>query len=210
MVGTVEQLQLDVEEDEISRARNSGETLIRRMVFLTPSSSWSEAEERRRVFWAVFLMDRFCNVSTGWKISLNSVDIKRRLPCEGRIWAKEKEVCAPYFGIPDTKDTMSTSSLPVGGPGSTNLDEEDSIGGFAYNIEATESLALVTNFFLHHAFLVSDTQKAQIWLMKFKELDLRLIQSVLISCESLDLFLTCSSALGGSCISRRNGERPLS
>ncbi|KAJ5753666.1 uncharacterized protein N7511_007819, partial [Penicillium nucicola] len=176
MVSTVKQLQLDVEEDEISWARNPGETLIRRMVFLTPSTSWSEAEERRRVFWAVFLMDRFCNVSTGWKVSLNSADVKRRLPCEGGIWAKEKEVWTPWFGISDTKDTMSASSLPVGGPGSTNSEEEDSIGGFAYNVEATESLALVTNFFLHHAFLVSDAQKAKIWLMKFKELDLRLIQ----------------------------------
>ncbi|CAG8250258.1 unnamed protein product [Penicillium salamii] len=176
MVGTVEQLQLDVEEDEISRSVNPGETLIRRMVFLTPPSSWSEAEERRRVFWAVFLMDRFCNVSTGWKISLTSADVKRRLPCEGSIWANEKEVRTPYFGISATKDTMSTNSPPVGDPGSTNSDEEELIGGFAYNIEATESLALVTNFFLHHAFNVSDTVKARIWLMKFKELDLRLMQ----------------------------------
>ena len=57
-----------------------------------------------------------------------------------------------------------------------SIDNEDSIGGFAYNIEATESLVLVTNFFLHHAFIVGDAEKARIWLMKFKELDLRLIQ----------------------------------
>jgi hypothetical protein len=121
-------------------------------------------------------MDRFCSVSTGWKISLTSADVKRRLPCEGAIWEKETEVRTPYFGISDSEDTNSTSSLQAGSRASMTIDNEDSIGGFAYNIEATESLVLVTNFFLHHAFIVEDAEKARIWLMKFKELDLRLIQ----------------------------------
>ncbi|KAJ5174278.1 uncharacterized protein N7482_000155 [Penicillium canariense] len=176
MVGVVEQLQLSVEEDDLYRVSNTGEILIRRMVFLTPSKSWHEAEERRRVFWAVFLMDRFCSVSTGWKTSLNSADMKRRLPCEGAHWEKEREVCTPYFGIPDFKDTTSTSSILSENRDSANPEDQDSIGGLAYNIEATESLALVTNFFLRHAFIVDDTEKAQMWMMKFKELDLRLIQ----------------------------------
>ncbi|KAJ5663323.1 hypothetical protein N7507_004054 [Penicillium longicatenatum] len=115
MVGTVKQLQLGVEEDILSQAQKTGENLIRRMVFLSPSKCWSEAEERRRVFWTVFLMDRFSSVSTGWKASLTSLN-------------------------------------PAGSRASMNIDSEDSIGGFAYNIEATESLALVTNFFLHHAW----------------------------------------------------------
>lgn len=176
MVGTVEQLQLGVEEDILRRAQESGETLIRRMVFLSPSRSWSEAEERRRVFWTVFLMDRFCSVSTGWKITLTSGDVKRRLPCEGAIWEKEKEVRTPYFGISNSEDTNSSSSLQASSRASMDFDNEHSIGGFAYNIEATESLALVTNFFLHHAFNVEDADKVRMWLMKFKELDLRLIR----------------------------------
>ena len=176
MVGTVEQLQLNVEEDELYGSSNAGETLIRRMLFLTPSKSWSEAEERRRVFWTVFLMDRFCSVSTGWKMSLTGADIKRRLPCEGAIWGQEQEVRTPYFGISDSKGPLSSSSGLFERQGSSRSEDQDSIGGLAYNIEATESLALVTNFFLHHAFVVNDTEKAQLWLMKFKELDLRLIQ----------------------------------
>ncbi|KAK1139930.1 hypothetical protein N8T08_011007 [Aspergillus melleus] len=176
MVGTVEQLQLNVEEDELYGSSNAGETLIRRMLFLTPSKSWSEAEERRRVFWTVFLMDRFCSVSTGWKMSLTGADIKRRLPCEGAIWGQEQEVRTPYFGISDSKGPLSSSSGLFERQGSSRSEDQDSIGGLAYNIEATESLALVTNFFLHHAFVVNDTEKARLWLMKFKELDLRLIQ----------------------------------
>lgn len=174
MVGTIEHLQLNVEEDVLYGVTNLGETLIRRMIFLSPSSSWSEAEERRRIFWTVFLMDRFCSISTGWKVSLTKNDVKRRLPCEGALWQKGHEIQTPYFGISDSKDAASGSML--NGQRSTNSEDQDAIGGFAYNIEATESLALVANFFLHHAFIVSDAEKAQMWLMKFKELDLRLIQ----------------------------------
>ncbi|CAI7575821.1 unnamed protein product [Penicillium viridicatum] len=171
-IGAVNQLQLVIEEDVLYRSTNSGESLIRRMVFLPPSRSWSEAEERRRIFWAVFLMDRFCSVSTGREVSLAS-DLKRRLPCEGAVWEKETEVCAPFFGISDSKDTAATSSLLSSG--AINSDDLP-IGGFAYNIEATESLTLVTNFFLDYPFIVADAEKARIWMMKFKELDLRLIQ----------------------------------
>ena len=176
MVGTVQQLQLDMEEEELYCSKNTGETLIRRMLFLTVSKNWSESEERRRVFWIVFLMDRFCSVSTGWQMSLNGTEIKRRLPCEGALWEKEQEVRTPYFGIPVSKNPSSNSPPVSEGLGSANSEDQDSIGGLAYNVEATESLSLVTNFFLHHAFVVEDNQKAQLWLMRFKELDLRLMQ----------------------------------
>lgn len=64
MTRTVEQLRLSVEEDAV-HARN-GEFLIRRMSFLKRAETWAETEERRRVFWNVFLMDRFCSIATGY------------------------------------------------------------------------------------------------------------------------------------------------
>ncbi|KAE8381913.1 hypothetical protein BDV26DRAFT_278509 [Aspergillus bertholletiae] len=170
------QLQLSVEEEHLSNHSQPGETLIRRMAFLKPSTSWREAEERRRVFWTVFLMDRFCSVSTGWNISLTSADVKRRLPCEGALWEQETEVKPPYFGISDAKAASPHRPLLTESRMAADPKEQDCIGGFAYCIEATESLALVTNFFLHHALDIRDVDKAQLWLMRFKELDLRMVQ----------------------------------
>lgn len=174
MARTVEQLQLSVEEDSL--AHRSGETLIRRMAFLKPSKSWREAEERRRLFWTVFLMDRFCSVSTGWNVSLTTADVKRRLPCEGALWQRENEVLTPYFGISDSE----SKGTPQAQAHSMLLDrhdpKEESIGGFAYCIEATESLALVSNFFVHQPLDVRNVEETQLWLMRFKELDLRLVQ----------------------------------
>lgn len=66
--------------------------------------------------------------------------------------------------------TPTSERLPA------NEEEVDSIGGFAFCIEATESLNLVTKFFLQHGINFKDPQSIQIWLMRFKELDLRLVR----------------------------------
>jgi hypothetical protein len=169
MTRTVEQLQLSVEDEDQPQ---SAEYLIKRMAFLPPAKSWTEHEERRRVFWNVFLMDRFCSIATGWNFSLTSADVKRRLPCEGALWEEGKplKILAPYFGV---ADKSSGGALPTPRP---ELEDQASIGGFAYCIEASESLSLVTTFFLQHAVNVSNVHDVQMWLMCFKELDLRLVQ----------------------------------
>lgn len=172
MTRTVEHLQLSVEEDDDEQMSGSGELLIRRISFLRPPKNWRESEHRRRIFWSVFLMDRFCSVTTGWNISLKSTDVRRRLPCEGRIWARGQEVITPFFGIPDKFpiDNSVQATSPLEYP-----QDRDAIGGLAYRIEATQSLTLVTSFFLQ-PLDVKNAQAVQVWLMRFKELDLRLVQ----------------------------------
>lgn len=67
MTRTVEHLQLSFEDDaEGNTGNSSAHRLINRMNFLRPSKTWTEGEERRRVFWNVFLLDRFCSVATGY------------------------------------------------------------------------------------------------------------------------------------------------
>jgi hypothetical protein len=92
MTRTVEQLQLSVEDEDQPRP---AEQLIKRMAFLPPAKTWIEREERRRVFWNVFLMDRFCSIATGSNFSLTSADVKRRLPCEGALWEEGKALQTP-------------------------------------------------------------------------------------------------------------------
>jgi hypothetical protein len=176
MTRTVEQLQLSVEdEDQTQSAAATTEFLIKRMAFLAPCKSWIEREERRRVFWNVFLMDRFCSIATGWNFSLTSADVRRRLPCEGALWEEGNPLTTPtpYFGVADASSSGG-ATLPSRRP--ELVENQASIGGFAYCIEASESLSLVTSFFLRHAVNVSNVQEVQMWLMRFKELDLRLVQ----------------------------------
>lgn len=182
MARTVEQLQLSVEDDdEEHRHRvNPSEFLIQKMAFLSPPQDWVEREERRRVFWNVFLMDRFCSIATGWELSFASDNVRRRLPCHGPLWQKSIPLkkSTPYFGEADNRaHTRPQNTLRlVVAPDDDTEEDQPIIAGFAYRIEATESLSLVTRFFLNHPLNVENVRDVQIWMMKFKELDLRLVQ----------------------------------
>lgn len=205
MTRTVEQLQLSIEPAGEERGPRGGgvgggdttfQNQIKRAAFLPPARDWSELEERRRVFWNVFLMDRFCSIATGWNLSLTSADVKRRLPCEGALWeaGDALETPTPFFGVSDKYGgqmsgvSLSPGRQDKGGRGrhagemrlpaarAGDEDGQESLGGFAYCIEATESLSLVTSFFLQQAVDVSRAQDVQVWLMRFKQLDLRLVQ----------------------------------
>jgi hypothetical protein len=179
MTRTVEHLQVNKEdEDEDENEHNIAEFLIQKMAFLEPPKDWIQKEERRRLFWNVFLMDRFCSIATGWDLSLPSPNIHRRLPCHGPLWQKEIPLKAPtpYFGVTDTatQETSPQNTMPD----SLSEQQQPRIAGFAYRIEATENLSLVSRFFLKHPVNGSNARDLQIWMMRFKELDLRLIQYV--------------------------------
>jgi hypothetical protein len=177
MTRTVEQLRLSVEDEDGQWKKDAQAYLIQRMSFLRESENWVELEERRRVFWNVFLMDRFCSVATGWNNSLTRADVRRRLPCEGALWQAGTPVPTPYFGIAGRPTSASQQvATPTSERHPADDEELESIGGFAFCIEATESLNLVTRFFLEEPLNFNDTQEVQLWLMRFKELDLRLVK----------------------------------
>lgn len=193
MSRTVEQIRLNAEEESTDAGPSqlrANEVLLRRIRFLRPSQNWVEEEERRRLFWSIFMMDRFCSVTTGWSNSLGIQNCRRRLPCEGSLWRLRTLVRTPFFGDGvKRRDFVSRDSSPR--PSSLQQEQAqyptdeafpdpdstaDGIGGFAYCIEATESLNLVTNFLLQHSLAFREAKEAQRWLMRFRDLDLRLIK----------------------------------
>lgn len=174
MTRTVEQLQLGLEEEDQSRPDLTSNGMISRITFLPPARDWCEEEERRRVFWNVMLMDRFCSISTGWNVSLTNSDARRRLPCEGGLWEVGERIPfpTPHFGVSE-KARPAAGDLPEQ---TTGPQTQDFLGGFAYAIEATENLSFVSSFCLQQAVDITRPQEVQLWLMRFKQLDLRLIQ----------------------------------
>ncbi|KAK4504976.1 hypothetical protein PRZ48_002939 [Zasmidium cellare] len=171
---TVEQLRLSREE---ASSGESSEFLFRRISFLPSPKTWIEEEERRRVFWTVFVMDRFCSVATGWNNSLTGDDVRRRLPCEGQLWEAGDRVETPFFGIASRpSQSMQQVVLTPSSETCANEEQMNALGAFAFFIEATETLNFVTQFFLEYSVSFKDAQSAQLWLLRFKELDLRLFK----------------------------------
>ena len=172
MTRTVEQLRLDTEPTDSESSGLDVDYLIRRMSFLPSAKTWAEEEERRRVFWCVFMMDRFSSVATGWGNSITGAGLRRRLPCEGTIWEREVPVQTPYFGSePTAQVSTPTSEKPLSESGAM-----EHIGGFAFCLEASDNLNLVTSFFLQRAVKFEGPQQVRLWLLKFRELDLRLVK----------------------------------
>ncbi|KAJ4257994.1 hypothetical protein NW762_008131 [Fusarium torreyae] len=190
----VEYLQLTIECEEADRSSFS-----RPYTSLHASQGWTEAEERRRVFWCVFNLDRFCSVTTAWNTSLTSDDVNRRLPCDGITWRKEDPVYTPYFGIWDKsagrignpiaflpshsiaapatvdEDGMTPSEATTSPGAVASAVDMSTVGAFAYCIEATESLSRVTSYFLQQKVNIKDHKDLSSWLTRFKELDVRLV-----------------------------------
>ncbi|KAF1977549.1 hypothetical protein BU23DRAFT_453099 [Bimuria novae-zelandiae CBS 107.79] len=186
---TVDYLQLTIEPTAVQ-----GNALMTPLQTVPPTQDFTELEERRRLFWVIFLLDRFCSVSTGWNTSLTSEDVHRRLPADGRYFTRKEPVTTPFFGIwskaagrigrslanvPAQYNEEDTTTELVQGstPGSANgVIDSSKLGAFAYCVEATESLSQVTTFFLQQRINWQDKEHAISWLTRFKELDLRLVQ----------------------------------
>lgn len=186
---TVEYLRLTVEPEEVQQY-----PLRKPLTLLADANDWTEVEERRRLFWNIFALDRFCSITTGWSTSLTSDDVHRRLPCDGGLWHREETSETPFFGIwnksaarignsiafipdhyptPDQELIHKNIQSPRAVPNSTV--DTSKLGAFAYCIEATESLSQVTTFFLQQKVDFQNRQEVRNWLTRFKELDLRLV-----------------------------------
>jgi Fungal specific transcription factor domain len=145
-----------------------------RVKLLPQSTTWSEAEERRRTFWAAFILDRFASVGTGWNTSYNILDIDQKLPCDDKYWDYSQQVEAPKFSRVD-KSNSSLSEFP-------NLSFPDAalesffLGSFAYLVEAVECLSRVHTFFLQKSIDTNSPNEVQMWVSRCRLLDTMLLQ----------------------------------
>ncbi|CAG9977777.1 unnamed protein product [Clonostachys byssicola] len=184
MTRTAEYLQLTTEESQ----RNK--TSTRRLSPLPTTDDWVEQEERRRIFWNIFNLDRYFSVTTGWDAIIDTSKINLKLPANGSYWYAEEPVGCPYFNIGGRpgvekmdKSSAHTSDrsrpdIPVDA-GSPVLSSESSggswLGGFAYCIEASEYLRRISTFVLHQDVNFANQKDVRAWLTRFKELDLQLV-----------------------------------
>lgn len=68
---------------------------------LPEPKSWIEDEERRRLFWAVYLLDRYATIATAFEFALDEKEVDRRLPCRDDLFAANKPVETRWFRPPE-------------------------------------------------------------------------------------------------------------
>jgi hypothetical protein len=94
---SVVQLGLAVEQTSTLTASMFPSISTLRAAVLPEPKTWIEDEERRRLFWSVYLLDRYATVATAFDFALSETEIVRRLPCRDDYFSANKPVETRYF-----------------------------------------------------------------------------------------------------------------
>jgi hypothetical protein len=77
-------------DEEAAMAAHAGilrfPSVLSKTKILPPPATWQEDEARRRLFWLIFILDRYTCTATAWENAVPQSDIKRRLPCADDLW----------------------------------------------------------------------------------------------------------------------------
>jgi len=132
----------------------------------TEPKDFIEEESRRRLFWMVYLLDRYGTVSTAFDFALNDRDIVRMLPCRDQFWTRNEKKDTPWF---KTGDRDAGSIDMKVGSGHTN------VGPFAHYVNVVGILSKIHEFLKQR---VDITAKPDVdrWAHRYKELDEMLSQ----------------------------------
>lgn len=97
LVRSVVQLGLSVETTSFSVSPNYQSIYTLREMILPEPKDFIEEESRRRLFWMVYLLDRYATIATAFEFALDDREIDRLLPCRDDLWMKNQKVETRWF-----------------------------------------------------------------------------------------------------------------
>lgn len=158
---SVVQLGLAVETNSFSVAPHYSSIYTLRAMILPEPKDFIEEESRRRLFWMIYLLDRYATIATAFEFALADTEIDRMLPCRDDLWMENQKVETRWF-VTGAQDYDETHQHPVGRP--------ESLGAFAYYIEILGILSKIHKFLKQPVDIgrLTDVEK---WQLRYKELD---------------------------------------
>ncbi|EMC98698.1 hypothetical protein BAUCODRAFT_30968 [Baudoinia panamericana UAMH 10762] len=152
---SVVQLGLAVEATSASVAPMYPSIYTLRAMVLPEPKSFIEDEGRRRLFWMVYLLDRYATISTAFEFALDDKEIDRKLPCRDDLWALNQPVDTRWF--------------PIG----ERPDYPENLGSFSYYVEIIGILSEIHRF-LKKPVDISALSDVEQWQRDYRRLDSRL------------------------------------
>ncbi|PGH27842.1 hypothetical protein AJ80_00392 [Polytolypa hystricis UAMH7299] len=122
---------------------------------LPDAKTWIEDESRRRLFWMVYLLDRYSTIATAFDFALNDSDIDRRLPCKDDFFIKNQPVETRWFDAQERTDY--------------NVQREN-VGSFGFYMEIIGILSRI-HLFLKRPVDISDPLDVERWQTTYRKLD---------------------------------------
>jgi len=159
MARSVVQLGLAVETTSSSVAPIYPSIYTLRAMTLPESNSFIEDEARRRLFWMIYLLDRYATLATAFEFALDDKEIDRKLPCRDDLWARNQPVETRWFQPPDSAEY--------------HVDIPDNLGSFAYYIEILGILSEIHRF-LKKPVDIGALSDVEQWQQQYRQLDSKL------------------------------------
>lgn len=159
MARSVVQLGLAVETTSSSVAPVYPSIYTLRAMVLPESGSFIEDEARRRLFWMIYLLDRYATLATAFEFALDDKEIDRKLPCRDDLWARNQPVETRWFQPPDRAEY--------------HADVPENLGAFAYYIEILGILSQIHRF-LKKPVDIGALSDVEQWQQEYRQLDSKL------------------------------------
>jgi hypothetical protein len=127
-----------------------------RAIVLPEPKDWIEEESRRRLFWVIYILDRYATVATAFEFALDEKEIDRRLPCREDIFGRNVPVETRWF-----KTSIKTDYT---------VDKPENLGSFSYYVEIIGLLSRIHNF-LKKPVDIGSPSDVEKWQREYRTLD---------------------------------------
>ena len=155
---SVVQLGLAVESTSLSVSPIFPSIYTLRAMILPEPTDFIEDESRRRLFWVIYMLDRYATTATAFDYALDDKDIDRKLPCRDDLYNKNELVETRWFRTADRDDYVGI------------LDKPENLGSFSYYIEIIGILSKIHKF-LKKPVDIGALSDVENWQREYRELD---------------------------------------
>lgn len=132
-----------------------------RAIVLPEPTDWIMEESRRRLFWMIYVLDRYATVATAFEFALNEKEIDRQLPCRDEFFNRNASVETRWFRTSTRTDYT--------------LNRPENLGAFSYYVEILEILSRIHNF-LKQPVDITTLADVEKWQSEYRALDSTLEQ----------------------------------
>ncbi|PNY25779.1 transcriptional regulatory protein [Tolypocladium capitatum] len=158
---SVVQLGLAVESNSFSVSPHYKSIYTLRAMVLPEPKDFVEEESRRRLFWMIYLLDRYATIATAFEFALSDKEIDRTLPCRDDLWMANQKVETRWF---------KTRAHHGADEPEHEVSKPENLGAFAYYIEVLGILSKIHQF-LKQPVDINALSDVEQWQSRYKELD---------------------------------------
>jgi Fungal specific transcription factor domain len=145
-----------------SESRSSMTSPIRPSIYtiqatvLSEPETWIEDEERRRLFWGSYILDRYAAISAALDFGINENEIDRRLPCDSALFTAGEPLKTSWFNSKGRSDYA--------------IYRTENLGSFAFYCELLGIIGRIHQFLKQPVDIGSAAEVAR-WQNSYRSLD---------------------------------------